>query len=961
MPRAHPDMIAFNRGIVSSLALARTDVAGIQLSAETMVNWLPKTLGPMRLRPGTRYLGSSRGNASAAWLEFVAATDQTALIELTEGRMRVWLDDALLTRPAVATSVSNGSFATSSGWTDASADGASLAFGGSGLVLNAAPVGSRARCTGTIAVSGPDQGVEHGLSVHVTRGPVTFRAGSSVGADDHVRETTLRTGRHSLAVTPTGDIHVTFMSSAGVDRVVGSIGIEAGGTVELAAPWAAADLADVRYDQSADVMFVAATGVRQQRIERRGTGRSWSVVDYLSDAGPFLSGRSADVEMKPAARSGNTTVTASGDFFSEGHVGGLIRIFHSGQDTEAVLAKDGAWSDPWEVTGIDDGDERTFTVTRSGTWSGTLTLQRSYDGPDSGWNDTSTTYTANGSSDHANDDDNVRLWFRVGFKEGEFSSGSVDVSIAYGGGGRTGIARITGRNSATNVDVEVLRPFSDTSFSTNWQEGWWSAARGWPGAVDIFEGRLWWFGGTQLFASVSDDYHNFDDTTEGDAGPIVRSIGRGPVDRVRFALPLLRQVIGTAGSELTVRSSSFDQPLTPSNNSAKAISTQGAANVRALAIDTRGVYVQRSGERLFVLEYDPSAGDYQSIDLTLMAPEVLGSGVVGIAVQRHPETRVHCVLGDGRVAILTLHPAEEVTAWSLFETDGAVEAAAVLPGAPEDAVYYHVRRTIDGATVRYLERWADERTCNFSTYVHDGAGVSALTGLPFRDGTVVTVRDAAGTKVENLTVAGGAVALSAAASFAALTPAACGLADCHAAYAGAATEAISGLSHLEGAEAVVWADGRDRSVDNAEGVQTTHTVAAGQIVLDEAVEQAVAGLPYAARYVSGKLAYGAASGTALTQAKRVHRIGFLLADTHNNGLRFGTSAEALDSLPRGIVYDGRAIDPDDDPTVFAHFDQVSMALPGDWGADPRLHLTARAPRPVTVMAAVPAITTNERA
>jgi len=961
MPKTHPDMIAFNRGIVSPLALARTDVAGIQLSAETMVNWLPKTLGPMRLRPGTKYLGCSRNHASAAWLEFVAATDETALIELTDGRMRVWIDDTLLTRPAVATSVSNGSFATSSGWSDASAHGATVSFGGSGLVLNAAPVGSLAKCTGTITVSGGDQDTEHGLAIHVTRGPVTFRAGSSAGADDHVRETILRTGRHSLAVTPTGDIHVTFMSGAGVDRIVGSIGIEAAGTVDLVAPWGASNLADVRFDQSADVMFVAAAGIRQQRIERRGTGRSWSLVDYRGDNGPFLTGRSADVELKPGARTGNTTITASGDFFADGHVGALIRIFHSGQHTEATLSKEGAWSDPWEVTGIDDGDERTFTVTRSGTWTGTLTLQRSYDGPDTGWNDTSTTYTANGSSDRSSDDDNVRLWFRVGFKEGEFSSGSVDVSVAYGGGGRTGIARITGRNSATSVDVEVLLPFSDTRFAANWQEGWWSDARGWPSAVDIFEGRLWWFGGTQLFASVSDDYHNFDDTTEGDAGPIVRSIGRGPVDRVRFALPLLRQVIGTAGSELTVRSSSFDQPLTPSNNSAKAISTQGAANVRALAIDTRGVYVQRSGERLFLLEYDPSAGDYQSIDLTLMAPEVLGSGVVGLAVQRHPETRVHCVLGDGRVAILTLHPAEEVTAWSLFETDGAVEAVAVLPGSPEDAVYYHVCRTIDGATVRYLERWADERDCNFSTYVHDGAEVSALTGLPFHDGMPVTVRDAAGTKVENLTVDGGAVTLSAAASFAALTPSGCGLADCEIACAGSATATLAGLSHLEDKAVVVWADGRDRSMDDADGVQATFTVAEGQIGLDEPVEQAVVGLPYEGRYVSGKLAYGAADGTALTMPKRVNRIGFVLADTHNNALRFGTSADVLDPLPRGIVHDRRALDPADDPTVFASLDQVAMTIPGHWGADPRLHLTARAPRPVTVMAAVPAVTTKSRA
>ena len=99
MPKVNADLLAFNRGSVSPLALARTDVERTRLSAATMTNFLPKTQGAMRLRPGSKYLGSSYNDSGAAWIDFIAATDDVALLELTDLRMRVWDDDALISRP----------------------------------------------------------------------------------------------------------------------------------------------------------------------------------------------------------------------------------------------------------------------------------------------------------------------------------------------------------------------------------------------------------------------------------------------------------------------------------------------------------------------------------------------------------------------------------------------------------------------------------------------------------------------------------------------------------------------------------------------------------------------------------------------------------------------------------------------------------------------------------------------
>jgi hypothetical protein len=908
MPKINADILALNRGRVSVEALARTDIQRVRLSAEIQHNFIPKTLGPMRIKPGTGYIGSSKSNLAGNFIDFIAATDDAALLELTNGVMRVWIDDALLTRPSVTTSISNGSFSSSTNWTNGSTGGGAVSYGGTGLVLNATNRGGLSKVTRQITVSGGNQNIEHALAINVTRGPVTFRCGSASGGDEYITETELATGRHSLAFTPTGNFHLTFQSDLDINRIVASIAVEASGAVELVTPWATADLDNLAWHQSADVVFVAGDGKQQYRIERRGTGRSWSIVKYAPDNGPFSTGRTAKVRLKPAATRGNTTLASDLPFFKSTHVGAIFRLFHSGYVGSFRLGAEDTYSDPIRVSGVDNGtySDRDWSYTISGTWAGILRVQRSFDGPDSGFHEfrrergsSTIDITANATFANEDDDDNSLIYYRVGFEPGAYTSGAAIVTYDYRGGGDHGLCRVTGFTSSTQVDIEVLRPFTGTVFTADWREGLWSDRRGWPTETAVYEGRLWWFGRDKIIGSVSDDYANFDPDYEGDAGPIIRSIGTGPVDKINFALPLARLVIGTAGQEISIRSSSFDEVISPSNMNAKDCSTQGSAAVRAAKIDKRGVYVQRSGRRVYELVYSAEANDYQSSELTLLNPDIAPGGISSVAVQRQPDTRMHFVLADGSVAILTYEPSEELSCWTTWSTDGFVERVAVLPGVDEDAVYYHIRRTIDGNTVRYLEKWAQESECQGDTL--------------------------------------------------------CKLADSFIVYSGAATDTITGLGHLEGKEVIVWADGRDLSPDDDEGVQTTYTVDGGSITLDEQVTSAVIGLPYEGEYRSTKLAYGAAGGTALTQPKRVHYLALILANTHNNALRVGGDFDHLDPLPR--IHEGKTVTADQ---IFEGYDAPAFPINGNWNTDSRVCLKARAPRPCTALAMVVGLETNDK-
>lgn len=898
-------LLAFNRGIVSKNALARVDVDRIRLSAEIMVNWLPKTQGSMFLRPGFGYLGSSRNNAFGIDIPFVAATDDTALIEFADAKMRVRVNDVLVSRVAVTTAISNSSFATSASWTDGSTNGGTLAFGGSGLVLNAVNVGGLALCRRQITVSGGNIGLRHALNIAVTRGPVTFRCGSTSGGDEYISETSLRTGNHSLAFTPTGDFYVQFQSDLDINRIVASCAIAATGTMELDIPYATADLPYVRWDQSADVLFLACEGFQQRRIERRAVD-SWSIVLYSPENGPFFGDRSAKVKLKVAATNGNTSLTSDLPFFKATHVGALFRLFNEGVDQTYKLGADDSYTDPLRVTGVvtSNYDDRNWFYTVSGVWSGTLKWKRSFDGPDTGFKDfpyeqSSSTIpiTGNlGSTQNDDDDDNAIVYYKLGFEDGDYTSGTATVTIDYDGGGGYGICRVIAFTSATQVEIEVLDRFNTTKYTDNWQEGIWSDKQGWPGAVAFNKGRLGWAGKSRFIFSVTDDYENFDPDYEGDAGPINRTLGSGPVDTINFMISLSRPIIGTPGGEFSIKSTSFDEPLTPQNSQAGTPSTQGSRQgVAAAKVDNQGVFAQRSGKRLFELIFNPDTYEYAPRDLTLLCPDLTGSAnVVGIAVQRQPDTRIHVWLDDGSVVLLTYEPAEEVTCWSRISVggDGFVEGVSVLPGEDEDQVYYRIKRTVSAATVRYLEKMAMEADCIGGTVNKQGDSFVVVAGVT---GTSVT-----------------------------------------------------GLSHLNGHSVVAWGEGRYLGA---------YTVAAGAITLTSAVAAAdvMVGLPYTAQFKSTKLAYAAAAGTALAQRKKVNFLGAIMRNTHNDGLRYGKDFDHLDPIPRMI--DGVESTTDQ---IFEEFDKPAFEFPGDWSSDSRLCLQAVAPLPCELLAAVLSIETNDK-
>ena len=381
MARENVNLLAWNRGLVSRLGLARADIRRMAMAAETYKNWMPRKLGSMMLRPGLRYINSSYTNLAARYLPFVFSISDKAKIELTNLNMRVWIGDTPISRTSVSTAVTDGTFvsnaSTNAAWTDSDESGGVSAWdatsGDLGLTGNGSNNAIRDQ---QVTVAAGDHGVEHALRIVISRGPVVLKVGSTQGDDDYFTETSLDEGTHSLAFTPTGDFWIRLQSKLLRLTLVTSCTVEASGDMLITTPWAEANLPYVKYDQSGDIIFVACSGIQQYKIERRTT-RSWSVVKYLPEDGPMKVLNVTPITMTASVLSGNGTMTASKAYFKSTDAGALMAVTSTGQAVSTTFTGT-ASSDPILVEGITT--ERAFTIQLVFAGAGTtVILERSFD------------------------------------------------------------------------------------------------------------------------------------------------------------------------------------------------------------------------------------------------------------------------------------------------------------------------------------------------------------------------------------------------------------------------------------------------------------------------------------------------------------------------------------------------------------------------------------------------------
>ena len=998
----------FAGGEFGAAMSARVAIDSYQASCELMENWFMLAQGPMQRRPSLEYIGSFSDSLSKGVLKgFEFDLDQNYLLLVQNPNMYFYLNDGIIDIDTVTGQIANGTFTNFTGWSDNSESGAS-ASAVSGQLNLASNGAAKAIARTTFTVNEAD--LTHIIAFDVLNGPVNIKIGTSAGDGSLMKWSDLRTGHHRLEFTPasTGTCYVELSQNFNqANKLVDNVQIvTGGGFLTMPVPWIEADLRGVFTAQDGDRLYMFHRNYASRVLERRGH-RSWSLIYFEPDDGPVDPGDDA-IMLTPSAQYGTCTLTASEDYFKSSDERRLIRLTQQGQYTRKIAIRSNVYGDAIKVSGI--GVNRNFSVAVSGTFTATVTLERSVGNlndfakvitvtaatsqtyndsyntsDDSGAGSTSDdVYNASGNSDgHM---DNQTVFYRWAVRTADYSTGSIVMELSTQSGSQTGVARILGVTNGTTATVEVLKNFARASQTEVWDIGSWNDVDEWPNVVAFAHGRLWPFRRRNVFASVSDDYFSFDDgvpdnTVSNADRAIAINLRSKSAEGVRWARELDFLCVGTRNEEYVIRSTSAAEPIGPSTVEPTLQGEEGGAPVEAVIGGDSIVFIHRNQKRVMQFAHNPRAlsqDSFVAVDLTRLNPEACEDGIVNAVVQQEPERRIFAVTQAGIVKPALFRREEEIMGWGTMTTDGIIEDAHVLREGTEDTSYFITRRYVNGQWVRMIERLRSEVILNDEDLVHLDAMLETpidrpdvgITPSSIDVGSVtVTATDdafAAGDVGKVLWSNGGQIAIT-------------GFTDTRT-VTGTVVYPLRGRLNYTAAQVsgrpvyapayippgrwglAVPADtvtgldhleGREVQIWADMAYRGTATVVSGAIALPDTFSRVFVGLGFTSAWKSLKLAYGAAKGTAVTQPKKTATMGLVLdrtADCIVMGDTPGKLKRLVKATPGSLL--GGA------PRYFSG--EANEAFEGSFDTDPRIIIATVNPGPATIKALIPNIQVNER-
>lgn len=192
---------------------------------------------------------------------------------------------------------------------------------------------------------------------------------------------------------------------------------------------------------------------------------------------------------------------------------------------------------------------------------------------------------------------------------------------------------------------------------------------------------------------------------------------------IRHLVPLNQLMLMTDQSEISVSPQNTDT-ITPSTIAARPQSYIGSSNVQPTVVNNSLVFAANRGGHVREMGYRWELGGYLTGDISLRAAHLFDNlTIVDQTFMKAPYQVVWFVSSNGNLLGLTYIPEEQIGAWHHHTTDGVFESVACVAEGVEDRLYAVIRRQVNDATVRYIERMS---TRNFDQledcfYVDAGA------------------------------------------------------------------------------------------------------------------------------------------------------------------------------------------------------------------------------------------------
>ncbi|MFZ8903895.1 MAG: hypothetical protein ACO20I_08165 [bacterium] len=566
----------------------------------------------------------------------------------------------------------------------------------------------------------------------VTRRPGTFFA-NSTPSNAQVRLVPFNRGQGTSVILEFSNNLLRFYANDGI--------IESGGSpYEVVTTYTTAQLADLSFTQSADVLFICHPTHPPRELKRLDVA-SWSLTELVLKDGPYFPVNTEDTTMTVSlADTANwtesftnstleaeqvITVTASNvddgtdSFTSSNHpfVNGQKVRFTGGTSIVGVTAGTDYY--------IVQATQNTFKLSTSsgGTPADITTVPTT---------DLIFFQDIVGKNAYikilASDTTGINL--DLGFQSTDVGrvirlNLQVAPQIKWG---YAEILELDGSNPTTTILAKTKSALSTPGTTTEWQLGSFSETSGYPRTVQIFQQRLV-FGGTSsepqtIFFSQTGDFNNF-----AASEPLGQSTGRtdssgktiigeqifennalsltissDTVDLIEWMNEDRRMTLGTSGGIFQIYGADDDLTVTPFNFTIAKVSAW-ATDATALPskIGNNLLYVQQNGRKIRELAFDKLQDQYAAADLSLRAENLTESGIIGTAYQDQPYSVLWCRRADGKLAGITYVDLLQMRAWHLHTIAGIhydstygnhakVESIAVIPRNTHDQLWMVVKR-----------------------------------------------------------------------------------------------------------------------------------------------------------------------------------------------------------------------------------------------------------------------------
>jgi hypothetical protein len=601
-------------------------------------------------------------------------------------------------------------------------------------------------------------------------------------------------------------------------RVIKDSGVvlSAGVPLEVATLYGEADLPLINHVQSADVMTLCHSKFPPQQLSRL-SHTDWSFAAFNNVNGPFQElnlDKSKTISINGV--SGTITIAASFSAFLIDHIGMMIRIEQPPDE----------WTQKWEVgKAVTLGQiyragnnyYKVETAGTTGTTRPSVLEGTETDGSPgvtwrylhSGFGVARLTYwtsshaveatvltrmpdmlAVTGTIHNITTIDNHLGNVRIGAATAAFIVGDI---ISISGGSAIGIDGtyvvtatdmvggsyhfyVQNKMTVTYIGTEPISGITVrlgvSSASYKWAFEAWGEDKLYPRTVTYAQQRQI-FAGSPSFPQVAwfstsaagyTDFMQSNPLLDDDAISI--KLASTKANEIRHIVELSEIIFLTSNGPVMVKGGQ-DGIITPDKINPKQQGNSGvSATLAPVVCGDQALYVQAKGNQVRSIGYSFQNDALKGTDLTLFASHLFKKRkIVSWAFQEIPYSCVWVVMDDGALLGLTYLPEQEVVAWHRHDTDGFFESVCCVSESAEDAVYFIVRRVVNGVTKRYIERLASR---NFATPVdaffvdsgltYRGAPATHISGLEHLEGKTVAILADGNVQTQRV-VTGGAITL----------------------------------------------------------------------------------------------------------------------------------------------------------------------------------------------------------